>query len=105
MCTCNIKIPMQTLTSYNCGMTGLYNVLACTACKLVLPCILASGRDGGERYTTPAERWSNSAEGWSTSATRHRTPREDSSTQQATERCTNIESKKMNVLLLLYRKV
>ena len=119
MCTCNIKIPMQTITSYNCGMTGLYNVLTiCTACKLVLPCIMAAGRDGGERYPTPAEgyptpaegyttsaeRWSNSAEGWSTSATRHRTSREDSSAQQATERSTNIESKKMNVLLL-YRKV
>ena len=57
---------------------------------------MAAGRDGGERYTTPAERWS-------TSATRRRTSREDSSTQQATERSTNIESKKMDVLL--YRKV
>ena len=37
--------------------------------------------------------------GWSNSATRHRTSREDSSTQQATERTTNTESKEMNILL------
>ena len=89
---------------------------------------MAAGRDGGERYptppegyttptegyTTPAEGYTTSAEGyttpaegyttpaerWSNSATRHRTSREDSSTQQTTER---IVSKKMDDLL--YRKI
>ena len=75
--TCNIKIPMQT---YKWGMTGLYNVLALHS----FPCILAAGRDGGERYPTPADERSAPAEGWSNSATRRRTSREDSSTQQAT---------------------
>ena len=61
---------------------------------------MAAGRDGGERYPTSAEEYTTPAERWSNSATRHRTSREDSSTQQTTER---IESKKMDVLL--YRKV
>ena len=100
MCTCNIKIPMHE----DINILQLWDDRAlqctCTAYQLAFPCILVAGRDGGEKYptpaegyTTPAERWSNSAEGWSTSATRHRTPREDSSTQQATERSTNTESK------------
>ena len=59
---------------------------------LYLCVILATDSSGSQGYPTPPEGWSNPA-------TSHRTSREDSSTQQTTERATNTESKEMNILL------
>ena len=60
---------------------------------------MAAGRNGGKGYPTSAEGNPTPGKEWSYSATRHRTPRKDSSTQQATERTADIESKEMDVVL------